>query len=171
MALVLLLRVLEFEVLLQDTVLNLRGVGLSPLKVVSDRLEICANFDVLLNLISYLLDYRIIRWLLLKLQGQNFLKNVSEGPWYKLENFLGVFEIKSFPEEILELVTGILKLFVEVSPWQITLVQEINHNVHQRLDIVSSALVVSPATVETREQEVTTELLCVDLLDVCAIFI
>ena len=90
MTLVLLLRMLELEVLFKDTCLDLRGMRLGPLKLVSNRLQIRANFDILLNLISYLLDYRIIRWFFLKLKGQNFLENVPQRPWYKLENFLGV---------------------------------------------------------------------------------
>jgi hypothetical protein len=60
---------------------------------------------------------------------------------------------------------------VEVSPGQETLVQKINHDVHERLNVISPALVITSAAVETCKEEIATKLLSINFLNMTTIFI
>ena len=60
---------------------------------------------------------------------------------------------------------------MKVAPGQITFIEEINHDVHQRLNIISPALIISPATIETGKQKVAAKLLSVYLLDMSLILV
>jgi hypothetical protein len=60
---------------------------------------------------------------------------------------------------------------VKVSPRQITFIEEVNHDVHEGLNIISPTLIISPATIETSKQEVATKLLSVNLLHMSPILV
>ena len=144
---------------------------LCPLKLVCNRLQVWAYLYHFLNFSCDLLYDAIVFWFLFELECQDLLEHVPQGARDKLENLLGVFEIEALPQKIFELITGVLELFVKVSPGEITLIKEINHDVHETLYIISSTLIVPPATVETGKQEVATEFLSINLLNMAAIIV
>ena len=72
-AFILLFRIFELSIFLHDIRLELLSVGLSPLKLVDDRLQVWPNFGKLLYFYLNFLDDQIVGWLLLKLECENVL--------------------------------------------------------------------------------------------------
>ena len=166
-----LLELVELGILLQDVGFDLVGVSLRPLELMHNRLQVGANGHQLLDLGRQLRDDMVIIWLLLEMEGEYLLEHFSQGTWDEFEDLFCVLEVETLPQKVLKLIVGGLEFFVEISPGQEALVQQIDHYVHDRLDVIPSALVVAPARVEGCEQEVPGEFLCVNFLHVRAVIV
>jgi len=64
-----------------------------------------------------------------------------------------------------------LESLVKVTPRQIVFVQKVNHDEKTALDVISPALVVTAARVQTGEQEVARELLDILLCNMLALLV
>ena len=109
---------------------------LGPFELVIDRLQISAELYILLDFILDCVNDQLIWWLLFKLQCEYLLKHLSEVFWDYSEHFFSVFDLQPLFKEVSELVACILILLVEVTPWQVVLVQEIDHDIHDTLNVI-----------------------------------
>lgn len=104
------------------------------------------------------------------MQCENFLEHISQVFGYDPEYLFGILDLKSFSQEVFEFIIGVFKLLVEVAPGQVVLIEEIHHDVHGALDVVSPRLVVAAAGVETCKKKIAGELLDEFFLEVLAVF-
>ena len=81
------------------------------------------------------------------MQSEHLLEHVPKVLRDNSEHLFGVFDLESFPEEIFKLIAGVFEFLVEFAPRQIVFVQQVHHNVHDALNVISSGLVVAPARV------------------------
>lgn len=90
---------------------------MSPFKLVIHRLHLGSELNILLDLTLDGINDELIRRLLLKLKSENLLEHFPKIFRNNSEYFLSIFNFETFPEEIFELITSILELFVEIAPW------------------------------------------------------
>ena len=136
-----------------------------------ERLQIGAYFHVGNDLLLKKLYKLVIRRLLVESQGQNLFEYFLEGIWAHLDEFLGVLDVESLIEVVSKDVVPIFEHFNEVRPGQLVLVKQVDHDVHERLDVVSAGLNSAAASVKTGELEVSGEALFCLLLDMFSIII
>ena len=130
-----------------------------------------AKHDFLLHFILEPLDDGVVRGRFIELECEHFLENSSDAIRNHLVDFLRVLDLQPLQQEVFELVVHVLELLVEVVPRQLVLVEQVNHNVHATLDVVSPRLVVSATTVETCKHKVARELVEKHLRNVGALFV
>jgi hypothetical protein len=140
-----------------------------PLEFVLYRLLMGANSHILLNFILNRIDYEIIGRRFLELQGKDFFEHFSQILRDYSEHFFRILYLQALSQEILELVASILELLMKITPWETIFIEQVDHDVHHTLYVISSRLVVAPARVKTGKEEVTRKLLDVLLFAMAAI--
>jgi len=88
-----------------------------------DGLHVSVELNVFLNFSFYCIYDLFIWWFLFELQSKYFFVHVSQIFWNYPKDLFGIFDIKPFSKEIFKFHVLIFKLFMEIAPWQIIIVQ------------------------------------------------
>lgn len=105
------------------------------------------SLDLLLNL----LNDHLIWWLFLKSKRQHLLDHRPQTLRYHIKQRLGVFQLLALLKEIFEFIVEVLKHSREITPRQGPVIEEVDHDVDGRLDVVPTRLIVAPTTVQRGE--------------------
>lgn len=74
---------------------------------------------------------------------------------YHAKESLCEFDLKSFPENILEFHALLHEFRLDVTPGKVIVIQQVDHYVHNRFHIVSSRLIVTPTGIEGGKEEIS----------------
>ena len=107
--------------------------------------QLLISVNNFLNFSLDLLNKHFVWWIIFKPKQKDLLDSVPETFWNNVKELFGVLEVQSFLKVILKVV--IRKVFRHSTPGELVAVQEVDHYIDGRLEVISPALGVAAATV------------------------
>ena len=142
-----------------------------PLKVVRNWLQLAVHFNVFLDFVEECINNFLVWWLLVEPEGQDLLENRPEVLGAPFDDLACVVHVDALFQKVFERTIHNAGENLFISPRQLVFVQQVNHDVHEGLHVVSPALADAGAAVETGEHKVTHEGVEELLLDMGSIWI